>query len=125
MSKEIAEKILKAMTEDIQKRTWFKYYRNVEDFVLEAMRKSIEDWEKCAFTYETQEGPDSKNKAIGRSKPVPTASTESEKTEFSQNIKPKGCPHYIGFLNKEHPEKTPLPNECFACTKITDCMVGS
>jgi hypothetical protein len=113
------------MTDDIQKRTWFRYYRNVEDFVLEAMRKSIEDWEKCALTIEHQEESNSKNKAIGRPKPVPTASTEREKTDFSKHTKPKGCPHYIGFLIKEHPEKTPLPNECLACTKITDCMVKS
>jgi len=65
-SKEIAEKTLKAMTDDIQKRTWFKYYRNVEDFVLEAMRKSIEDWEKCALTYDFEQRTSGKNSTSQR-----------------------------------------------------------
>jgi len=125
-SKDIAEKILKAMTDDIQKRAWFKYYRNIEDFILEAIRRSIEDWEKCALAYETGEEPDAKVEAMERPSPVsktPDKTAKTEKTESSQDNKPPGCSHYVGYLMKEHPKKTPIPNECITCSKINECLM--
>jgi len=126
MSKDSAEKILKTMTEDVKKRAWFKYYRNTEDFILEAMRKSIEDWEKCALAYETGKEPDAKVEALERPRTVskaPAKTVEAEKTEISEDTKPPGCSHYVGYLMKEHPKKTPIPNECITCIKINQCLL--
>ncbi|NIW13944.1 MAG: hypothetical protein GWN31_08435 [Candidatus Thorarchaeota archaeon] len=111
------------MTEDVEKRTWFKYYRDIEDFILEAMRKSIENWEKCALAYETEEESDAKVEAIERPRPVSTATAKNEKSKISQATKPVGCSHYLGYLMKEHPKKTPIPNECITCKKINECLM--
>lgn len=114
------------MTDDIQKRAWFKYYRNIEDFILEAIRRSIEDWEKCALAHEAGEEPDAKVETMERPSIVSKASVKTaktEKTEISEDTKPPGCSHYIGYLMKEHPKKTPIPNECITCIKINQCLL--
>lgn len=33
-----------------------------------------------------------------------------------------GCPHHFGFLGGL-PKNTPIPEECFGCQKIVDCLV--
>jgi hypothetical protein len=111
------------MTEDIKKRTWFKYYRGIEDFILEAMRKSIENWEKCAFAHETGEESDAKGHTIEKPTSVSTTPAKTEKTKNPQGTKPTGCSHYVGYLLKDHPKKTPIPNECITCEKINQCLV--
>ncbi len=111
------------MTEDVKKRTWFKYYRGIDDFILEAMRKSMEDWEKCALAHGAGEESNARVDTIERPRPVSAASAKEEKTEISENSKPQGCSHYVGYLMKEHPRKTPIPNECITCEKINQCLL--
>lgn len=123
MSEDIMVKIPKAMVDSIQKRAWFKYYRNIEDFILNAMRRSIENWEKGALAYETQEEPDAKVEAIERPRPVSTVPPKTKKTKISQGTKPPGCSYYVGYLREEHPRKTPLPNGCLTCLKINECLL--
>jgi len=123
MSEEIKVKIPKAIVDSIQKRAWFKYYRDIEDFILNSMRRSIENWEKCALAYETEGEPDAKIEAIEGSRPVSTASAKTEKNEISEDAKPPGCSRYVGYLTKEHPRRTPIPNECITCIKIDECLL--
>lgn len=123
MSEEIKVKIPKGMVDSIQKRAWFKYYRDIEDFILNSMRNSIENWEKCALAYETEGEPDPKVEAIEGSRSVSTASVNTEKNEVSEDAKPPGCSHYVGYLTKEHPRRTPIPNECITCIKIDECLL--
>lgn len=44
MSENINVKIPKAMVDHIQKQPWFKYYHNLDDFVVEATRRQMENW---------------------------------------------------------------------------------
>jgi hypothetical protein len=123
MSEGFIVKIPKAMIDDIRKRVWFQYYRDIEDFILGAMRSSMENWEKCAFAYEIREETDAKVENIEkRPTLVSTVPEEAETTEISQDTKPTGCPHYVGYLKKEHPKKTPIPNGCVTCNKIINCL---
>jgi len=55
---------------------------------------------------------------------VSPAYIETEETETSQEARPSGCPYHFGYL-KEHPKNTPVPNECFTCTKIMECLLGA
>ena len=75
------------------------------------------------ITRENREKPAEKVKAIERPKPVLTVPVETEKTEFSRDTQPSGCPFHFGYL-REHPKNTPIPNECLTCTKIMECLVG-
>lgn len=124
MGGDSATKIWKTLTEDVKKRTWFKYYRSIEDFVIEAVRRSIENWEKCALAYETGEDSDAKSKTIENPRSASTAPAKNEENKISQDTKPPGCPRYLGYLMKEHPQKTPLPDECLTCKKINECLMG-
>lgn len=114
---------MKTMTEDVKKRTWFKYYRGIDDFILEAMRKSMEDWEKCALARETEKESDATVEATERPRPVSAAHAKEEQTEILEDSNPQGCSHYVGYLMKEHPRKTPIPNECITCEKINQCLL--
>ena len=72
---------------------------------------------------ENREEPAERVKDIEKPKSVSTVSVETEKTEFSRDTQPSGCPHYFGYLSG-HPKNTPIPNECLTCTKIMECLVG-
>jgi len=60
-------------------------------------------------------------KAIEKPKFVSTVPVETEKKEFSRNSEPSGCPYHFGYL-KEHPKRSPIPNECLTCPKIMECL---
>ncbi len=60
-------------------------------------------------------------KAVEKPKFVSTVSVETEKNEFSRGSKPSGCPRHFGYL-KEHPKRSPIPNECLTCPKIMECL---
>lgn len=49
-------------------------------------------------------------------KPVATAKTESSSVKY--------CPHHYGYLYT-FPKNSPIPNECFGCEKIVDCLVNT
>ena len=82
-----------------------------------------EQRDNSVIYYETREEPVERVEAIERPKPVSKVPVETEKTEFSQATQSSGCPHHFGYL-KQHPKKTPIPNECLTCTKIMECLVG-
>jgi len=50
-------------------------------------------------------------------KPAATA-----KTEASSAV--KDCAHHYGYLHT-FPKNSPIPDECFGCEKIVDCLVNS
>jgi len=50
-------------------------------------------------------------------KPVTAAKTESPSAV-------KYCPHHYGYLYT-FPKNSPIPNECFGCEKIVDCLVNT
>jgi len=84
---------------------------------------STERQKRPVISYKTREKSAEKVKAIERPKPVSTVSVETKKTEFSRGTQPSGCPYHFGYL-RQHPKNTPIPNECFTCTKIMECLVG-
>ena len=45
---------------------------------------------------------------------------DNTKTEMEKETIP-GCKNNIGFL-KRRPKSTPIPEECFTCCKMIDCM---
>jgi hypothetical protein len=61
--------------------------------------------------------------------PVPDAeNSQPEETENSTNNKtpeknksPPTCTHSLGYL-KQRPKGTPVPEDCFTCTAMIDCM---
>jgi len=51
--------------------------------------------------------------------PEPQTASRSNPT----NSNGKDCPHQFGYL-KELPKNRPIPNECFGCQKIVECLVN-
>jgi len=50
--------------------------------------------------------------------------TEEEKpptTPSKLQTRPTGCNHYLGYL-KNFPKNTPIPDECFGCLKMIECL---
>ena len=43
---EITVKVPKVFVDDTTKRRWFKYYRDFEEFTMEALRRLKESWMK-------------------------------------------------------------------------------
>lgn len=39
----------------------------------------------------------------------------------SEKEQTRECAHHFGYL-AEHPKNTPLPNNCFSCIKIMECL---
>lgn len=50
-------------------------------------------------------------------KPVATVKTESSSAV-------RDCPHHYGYLHT-FPKNSPIPDECFGCEKIVDCLVNT
>lgn len=46
MSEGVVVTIPKTMVDEIRKRSWFKYYSDIGDFILSAIKGSVESWEK-------------------------------------------------------------------------------
>jgi hypothetical protein len=58
-------------------------------------------------------------KQEGRPEPLRKGSSELEaKPESSL-----ACGHFFGYLNKRQ-KGTPIPEPCFVCTKMVDCLSG-
>jgi len=68
-----------------------------------------------------REEPAARVKAIEKPKFVSTVPVETEKNKFSKGSELSGCPHHFGYL-KEHPKRSPIPNECLTCPKIMECL---
>jgi hypothetical protein len=64
---------------------------------------------------------ETEKKAFEEPKFVATVPVETEKNEFSRGSEPSGCPRHFGYL-KEHPKRSPIPNECLTCPKIMECL---
>jgi len=47
--------------------------------------------------------------------------TKFQQTEADGKEKPLGCEHHLGYL-MQRPKNTPIPEDCFTCTKMIDCM---
>jgi len=76
---------------------------------------STEGRSKLRVYNETREG------SVERPEPLSPLPIEAEKTEFPEETRNSGCPHYFGYL-REHPKNTPIPNECLTCVKIMECL---
>ena len=71
----------------------------------------------------------SKVSTAERSKPVEAEDAEEaeEEAETIQKFKVDktedtvACAHHLGYL-KRRPKNTPIPEECFTCPKMIDCM---
>jgi len=50
-------------------------------------------------------------------------SVEEEKKEIPKQDEPSPavCPYHVGYL-KKRPKNTPVPEECFTCVEMIDCM---
>ena len=47
MSEDVTVKIPKAMADAIRKKEWFKLYNDLDDFVVDAVRRQMERWMRC------------------------------------------------------------------------------
>lgn len=67
----------------------------------------------------------SKVGTVERNKPVEAEAEEEEAVqEFKVEDKTEdtaACGHHVGYL-KQRPKNTPIPEECWTCTKMIDCM---
>ena len=52
---------------------------------------------------------------------ISSQSPDNSKKEEKSQIK---CPHSFGYLSKL-PKGAALPEECFLCSKVVDCLVFS
>ena len=72
----------------------------------------------------------SKVGVVEQQKTIEVAEVEEEEDKaepeaFEMEVKPKmddtvACAHQMGYL-KRRPKNTPIPEECFTCTKMIDC----
>ncbi|XHH09669.1 MAG: hypothetical protein ACFCUE_03315 [Candidatus Bathyarchaeia archaeon] len=57
--------------------------------------------------------------------PAPQTQASEPQTEVKPDSQspapPSVCAHYTGYL-KNRPKNTPVPEECFTCTLMLDCM---
>jgi len=45
------------------------------------------------------------------------------KPESSDETKPQGCSHYLGYLYmSKAPDKTHIPTDCYNCRKLLQCL---
>lgn len=51
-----------------------------------------------------------------------TAEPSPKPVTMAQNSREKECPHKFGYL-RDLPKNRPIPNECFGCPKIVECLV--
>jgi len=60
--------------------------------------------------------------------PVPTQTPATPLKPVDENTAstrtPPECAHYFGYL-RTLPKNTPIPDECFGCTKIMECFMQS
>jgi hypothetical protein len=47
--------------------------------------------------------------------------TKLQQMEANKKEKPLGCEHHLGYLT-QRPKNTTIPEDCFTCTKMIDCM---
>lgn len=96
-----------------------------------AETKKITD-EEPASPVETQKTPKEPTESIQTKAHAETAETEEEqKPKKDEEAKKsfflfgernfEGCPHKFGYLSSL-PKNTPIPNECFGCPKIVECL---
>jgi len=52
---------------------------------------------------------------------ISNQSPDNSKKEGKSQVK---CPHSFGYLSKL-PKGTPLPEECFLCPKVVECLAFS
>jgi len=68
----------------------------------------------------------SKVASIERHKNVEVDEAEEEEEPLKMEVEDTteetvACPHHFGYL-KRRPKNTPIPEECFTCSKMIDCM---
>jgi len=54
-------------------------------------------------------------------KPKSTIKTVQEKPSTTKPSTDFNCIHHFGYLSNQ-PKNTPVPDECFGCTKILRCL---
>jgi len=55
--------------------------------------------------------------------PVKASKEAKTKPKFSEEKGSKECPHYLGYLYmKRSPDSTYIPNECYGCRKLLECL---
>ncbi len=61
--------------------------------------------------------------AVAQEEEEEAPSVEEEKKEIPKVIEPAPtvCPYHVGYL-KKRPKNTPVPEECFTCVEMIDCM---
>ena len=96
-----------------------------------AETKKITD-EEPASPVETQKTPKEPTESIQTKAHAEIAETEETQTKNKDKEAKKsfllfgernfeGCPHKYGYLNSL-PKNTPIPNECFGCPQIVECL---
>jgi hypothetical protein len=85
-------------------------------------QKNIEHNQEAPKTSEKLEAPKTEEKQSPTPPPIQTSTGRPMSVDMGL---PKGspeCAHYFGYL-KTLPRNTPIPDECFGCTRIMECFM--
>jgi len=134
---------LKPLSETEQEPGFKKFIEDLEKPVTPAAEATNIAEEESALPVETQkpvETPRPVETKRAPEKPAPSISTRA-RVEVGENKKAKkekeakksfilfgkrdfeGCPHKFGYL-KNLPRNTPIPDECFGCPKVVECLAA-
>jgi len=91
--------------------------------LIRLWQKKMDKRVEIAFTEEEEEkGVQPSKEATTREDQVEVKETRA-KPKFSEETKAPECPHYLGYLYmKKGPDSTYIPNECYGCRKLLQCL---
>jgi len=140
---------LKPLSETEQEPGFKKFIEDLEKPVTPAAEATNIAEEESALPVETQKPVETPRHVETQrpvetkrasEKPAPSISTRA-RVEAGENQKAKkekeakksfilfgkrdfeGCPHKFGYL-KNLPRNTPIPDECFGCPKVVECLAA-
>ena len=59
--------------------------------------------------------------AVAEEEEAPSVEEEKKEIPKQDEPAPTVCPYHVGYL-KKRPKNTPVPEECFTCVEMIDCM---
>jgi len=94
--------------------------------VLGSSQQRIPETSKVVVSATTagtsHESPQEPQRPIEPAQPPKQAKPTVSSKPVAKDSSAKGCYHHFGYLGGL-PKNTPIPNECFGCSKIVDCLI--
>jgi len=87
-------------------------------------QKNIEQKQEVPKTSEKLEAPKTEKEQPPTPLPIQTPTSRPMSIDMGLPKGSQDCAHHFGYL-KTLPRNTPIPDECFGCTRIMECFMQS